>query len=109
MGVYVKTKAALAFSPHTSIKDSSMSASRALLSSSRLMVVPRRGKALVNWARPSIDEMGVPTEPWKQVHDKNQSKFTIQLLAGVGLMGASLFAFSQSVFMNPPPTHLLKN
>ena len=49
------------------ISDSSMSASRALLSSSRLMVVPRRGKALVNWARPSIDEMGVPTEPWKQV------------------------------------------
>ena len=44
-----------------------MSATRALLSTSRLMVVPRRGKALANWARPSIDEMGVPTESWKQV------------------------------------------
>ena len=45
-----------------------MSATRALLSTSRLMVVPRRGKALANWARPSIDEMGVPTESWKQVY-----------------------------------------
>ena len=40
---------------------------RALLSSSRLMVVSRRGKAVANWTRPSIEEMGVPTEPWKQV------------------------------------------
>ena len=48
--------------------ESRMSATRALLSTSRLMVVPRRGKALANWARPSIDEMGVPTESWKQVY-----------------------------------------
>ena len=50
-----------------------MSATRALLSTSRLMVVPRRGKALANWARPSIDEMGVPTESWKQVYIHLQS------------------------------------
>ena len=40
---------------------------RALLSSSRLMMVPRRGKAVANWTRPSIDEMGVPSGSWKQV------------------------------------------
>jgi len=73
------------------------------------MVVPRRGKALANWARPSIDELGVPTEPWKQVYDKNQSKFLIHLLVGASSLGVSLFAFSQSVFMNPTPHHLLKN
>jgi len=73
------------------------------------MVVPRRGKALANWARPSIDELGVPTEPWKQVYDKNQSKFLVHLLVGTASLGVSLFAFSQSVFMNPTPKHLLKN
>ena len=46
-----------------------MSASRAFLSTSRLMRVPTRGKALANWARPSIDEMGVPTGSWAQVRD----------------------------------------
>ena len=53
-----------------------MSATRALLSTSRLMVVPRRGKALANWARPSIDEMGVPTESWKQVIQSQYSQFS---------------------------------
>jgi len=81
---------------------------RVFLSSSRLMMVPRRGKALANWTRPSIDEMGVPTESWKQVHDKNQSKYMIHLLAGVGAMGVSLVAFSQMVFMNATPKHLMK-
>ena len=44
-----------------------MSATRAFLSTSRLVKVPTRGKALENWARPSIDEMGVPTEAWGPV------------------------------------------
>ena len=54
-----------------------MSATRAFLASSRLMVVPRRGKALANWARPSIDELGVPTEPWKQVTSFFRNKFSL--------------------------------
>ena len=57
-----------------------MSATRALLSTSRLMVVPRRGKALANWARPSIDEMGVPTESWKQVYSYKVTIFSILIL-----------------------------
>jgi len=72
-------------------------------------MVPRRGKALANWARPSIDELGVPTEPWKQVYDKNQTKYMVHLLVGVAFTGVSLFVFNQKVFMNPTPTHLLKN
>ena len=43
-----------------------------------------------------------------QVHDKNQSKYMIHLLAGVGAMGVSLVAFSQMVFMNATPKHLMK-
>ena len=30
--------------------------------------VPNRGKALEGWTRPSIDEMGVPTESWAKVN-----------------------------------------
>ena len=29
--------------------------------------VPNRGKALAGWTRPSIDELGVPTEAWSKV------------------------------------------
>lgn len=40
---------------------------RGFLAARSLLKVPQRGKALANWARPSIDELGVPTESWKQV------------------------------------------
>ena len=30
-------------------------------------------------SRPSIDEMGVPAEPWGRVHDRNQKKFSTQV------------------------------
>ena len=43
-------------------------ASRSFLAATRLIKNQTRGKALANWARPSIDEMGVPTESWKQVN-----------------------------------------
>ena len=52
---------------------------RALLSSSRLMMVPRRGKAVANWTRPSIDEMGVPSGSWKQVRITYKDKDDIVL------------------------------
>merc|ERR1712079_218561 len=84
-------------------------ASRSFLAATRLMKNQTRGKALANWARPSIDEMGVPTESWKQVYDKNQSRYMLQLGAGLVAITASIFAFSQQVFMNPAPKHLLKN
>ena len=48
-----------------------MVGARSFLAASRLMKNQTRGKALANWARPSIDEMGVPTESWKQVRRKN--------------------------------------
>jgi len=86
-----------------------MLASRAFLATRRLVRVPARGKALANWTRPSIDEMGVPTEPWKQVYDKNQSKFLLQLGLGLVSISAAVFAFKQAVFMNGHPEHLLKN
>jgi len=86
-----------------------MVGARSFLAASRLMKNQTRGKALANWARPSIDEMGVPTESWKQVHDKNQAKYLIHLGAGVIAVGVSIVAFGQQVFMNPAPKHLLKN
>jgi len=80
-----------------------MSAPRAFLASSRLMKIPTRGKALANWARPSIDEMGVPTEAWSTVHAKGNMKGNIHLV-----LGGCMFAFTSTVFMNGTPHHLLK-
>ena len=44
-----------------------------------------------------------------QVYDKNQSKYLVHFAVGVISMGVSVFAFSQQVFMNSAPKHLLKN
>ena len=44
-----------------------------------------------------------------QTYDKNQSKYMIHLLAGVGAISASIFALTQQVFFNATPKHLLKN
>merc|ERR1711915_55480 len=68
--------------------------------------VPARGKALANWARPAIDELGVPTEPWKQVHDKLQSKYLLQLLTGVTVFSVSFGYLASIIEMNPTPKHL---
>ena len=53
--------------------------SRAFLSARQVTRVSTRGKALQGWVRPSIDEMGVPTEPWKRVHEKNNRKYNLQV------------------------------
>ena len=39
-----------------------------------------RQKAVKNWTRPSIDELGIPKEPWKQVYSKNQKKYNMHLV-----------------------------
>ena len=44
-----------------------------------------------------------------QVYDKNQSKYLVHFAVGILSMGVSVFAFSQMVFMNSAPKHLLKN
>ena len=41
-----------------------------------------RPKALQNYKRPSMDEFGVPTEPWKRVFERNQRKYNMHLLTG---------------------------
>jgi len=81
---------------------------RNFLASSRILKVPTRGKALENWKRPSIDEMGVPTEAWAPVNARNNQKFLIHLLAGVGSIVLSVGAFFQTVELNATPKHLLK-
>jgi hypothetical protein len=43
-----------------------------------------RGKALENWARPSIDEIGVPTESWQQV---NTLSSWLQSLGSINRIG----------------------
>merc|ERR1712179_545933 len=65
-----------------------------------------RYKAVKNWTRPSIAEMGVPKEPWQQVHSRNQKKYNIHLVAGVGALAVSLFAVNIQVNFNPTPKYL---
>jgi len=63
-------------------------------------------KALKNWARPSIDELTVPREPWKRVFDKNQKRYNTQLMVGIGLFTGTLVVAGNTVFMNPTPVFL---
>ncbi len=42
---------------------------QAALCQSLVRQQPRRGKAIANWKRPSMEEYGVPTEPWSQVRN----------------------------------------
>jgi len=67
-----------------------------------------RGKALQNWKRPSIDEMAVPSEPWSRVHDRNQKKFSVQLLTGVTLFAVTAMTAINTVATNSTPHNLLK-
>jgi len=82
---------------------------RGFLAARSLIRVPTRGKALANWARPSIDEIGVPTESWAQVNAKNQTKFNLHLLIGLASITATLTYVFNTVNFNTTPYHLLKN
>eukprot|EP00092_Neocalanus_flemingeri_P010892 GFUD01011731.1.p1 GENE.GFUD01011731.1~~GFUD01011731.1.p1 ORF type:complete len:270 (+),score=90.62 GFUD01011731.1:63-812(+) len=77
--------------------------SRRLLSSTSV-----RRKAIENWKRPSIGEIGVPTEVWQAVHSKNQKRFNIQLVAGVGLFGVTILTAYKTIFTNSTPEFLHK-
>jgi len=59
--------------------------------------------------RPSIGELGVPTEPWLRVHENNQKKFSIQLVIGVGVFCITSLVAYNSVETNGKPYNLLKN
>ena len=63
-------------------------------------------KALKNWERPSIDELGVPQEPWRRVFDRNQKKFNAQLLAGVGLFAGTVMVAANYMDFNITPAFL---
>ena len=42
-----------------------------------------RLKALKNWSRPSISELGIPTQPWSVVYAKNQKRYNLHLLGEI--------------------------
>merc|ERR1711983_117353 len=65
-------------------------------------------KALKNWTRPSIAELGVPTESWQHVHNKDQKRFNLHLLAGAGAIAVSSLSFYAMVDLNGTPQFLKK-
>jgi len=63
-------------------------------------------KALKNWKRPSIGELGVPREPWQRVHDRNQRKFNTHLATGLVAIGFTGIVLVNTVFFNSTPEFL---
>merc|ERR1711863_190285 len=66
-----------------SIKTTSLAARNTQLSQRNFSGSGIRLKALKNWSRPSISELGVPSQSWSVVHARNQKRFNLQLLAGI--------------------------
>lgn len=64
---------------------------------------PVKRKALEGWKRPNIDEIGVPKENWQGVFNKNQQKYNLHLLTGVGLLGVTMYVAYDNIFTNPTP------
>ena len=75
-----------------------------------LQVQARRGKAVSNWKRPSMEEYMVPTEAYGPANAKRQAGYNMFLLAGIGALFASLAgATILDVWeFNPAPYHLIK-
>ena len=44
-----------------------------------MIIVELRSFVQTSHIRPTIDELGVPSEPWSRVHDRNQKKFSVQV------------------------------
>eukprot|EP00092_Neocalanus_flemingeri_P034205 GFUD01037201.1.p1 GENE.GFUD01037201.1~~GFUD01037201.1.p1 ORF type:complete len:821 (+),score=315.46 GFUD01037201.1:82-2544(+) len=65
-------------------------------------------KAIQNWKRPSIDEIFVPKEPWARVHQKNQKRYNVQLVAGLALFGGTMLVASNTIFTNSTPDFVQK-
>nr|ALS04514.1 putative hypothetical protein LOC100748697 [Acartia pacifica] len=82
---------------------------RGLFALREVVKVQRRRYASGQQARPSMEEYGVPTEPWKQVYERNQKKWNLQLAAGIVTFGATMAVFYNSVNFGTTPWHLLKN
>ena len=75
-----------------------------------LQVQAKRGKAVSNWKRPSMDEYLVPTEAYGPANAKRQASYNMFLLGGIAAMLASLAgATILDVWeFNPTPHHLIK-
>jgi hypothetical protein len=81
---------------------------RKFLSSVSVLQRQVRGKALQNWTRPSIDELGVPTKSWARVHERMQRRFNMQLFAGVAFFAVTVTTVANTINLNPEPKHLMK-
>ena len=80
------------------VRSTVCSQARRFLSSSSV-----KRKALEGWKRPNIDEIGVPKENWQGVFNKNQQKYNLHLLTGVGLLGVTMYVAYDNIFTNPTP------
>merc|ERR550519_361935 len=80
----------------------------------RIMHMTRRGfqtsggrrKALENWKRPSIDELGVPKENWGVVNARTQKRYNLHLVAGLGVTSFTAAFIANVVDFNTTPSFI---
>ena len=72
--------------------------------------IQSRGKAVQGYKRPSMDDLGVPTESWAVVNARTQKKYNAVLAVGIGAISVTLAYMWQShltVFYTVP-RHLIE-
>merc|ERR1712051_426832 len=89
-----------------SIKTTSLAARNTQLSQRNFSGSGIRLKALKNWSRPSISELTIPTQSWSVVFAKNQKRYNLHLLVGIGASTLSAVVFFSTVDLNPTPAFL---
>ena len=84
--------------------------SGALLRATSALRTQVRGKAVMNYKRPSMDEYGVPSEMWTVVNARTQKKYNTVLglgLVAIGITGAYCWQSDKTVF-HTVPRHLIE-
>jgi len=69
-------------------------------------LILRRGKAIQNWKRPTMDEYLGPKEPWELVNARRNKEGNIYLLAGVTCMLSAIIVAIQLDFIDLAPDPL---
>jgi len=69
-------------------------------------LIQRRGKAIQNWKRPTMDDYLGPKEPWELVNARRNKEGNYYLLAGVSVMLSAIIVAIQLDFIDLAPDPL---
>jgi len=66
-------------------------------------LILRRGKAIQNWKRPTMDDYLGPKEPWAKVNAQRQKEGWAWLIGGIGFVTATTLYMLSIEFIDPAP------